>query len=1056
MNKLSLIAFTVAAFSHSTLAETQPAPAPTPAPTVSTANLTRATASLTDAECLAIAEYTQRATLAAMRVYADPDWLGDRGMAHKAMKAIDALPKDGLPDDCRRYMEEYATLVITSLEKHKELSRELSDSNRDDIWEIQGRLQKHVKQQWEDKLALSARHFRGSLMGTGWENAVFEKARQELTLGLGEAQEFIAAHPLQKENKEGDIKRVAAYLQHCLKKPQPALTAAEARQNLERQEIFRHLDPERRVGEGRTFYAIHEGTSHAVRLPHDASTGCAWKLMSPVDESLWSVEWQVVPTASLKGQKPHGEARSCTPLPDTAECAVAIIHLKKPGTVILHFACVQEATGTPIVEKNITFHVRRVDDYRAIMDTNPLPEPEPAGPLPEPGTASLTDADCLAIQRYLDELFRIAVQESAKAEEMQERVPVDSIRSQATHMAWNYKVPRDFLDFLNEHDLLDSHHRAGVNALERKEYEERYGKKITEEMRQEMRETRKKLDEEEKAMWEKLRRKYPRAIIIANAHPRIVVNQMYRSYRTIDDSARQFYAEHPDMKNVSDRLARSTFFRYLGKKRAAQERNLATARRAVERLDALRLLGVNLLEDQNDSRYLYGQVGHPAKSIIFPSAPETGFTWQLESPLAEDAPVQVEWHRMPAERLRKLQKMDIIDMDIPDSAQVDIATIHMKKEGKVKLRFNYMHPADTEALLTKRAEFNIEARDADMEDMVATEEPTPQPQGGDVSTFTDAECLAISTWLHRANAATLNAAADSIEEEEQLGSADFARLYAAEMTDALPADLRELAHAYSELIRSTQEKVAALSKQREELEKAGEEQLEAQQEELFKQMRRISRQYEKELKALKAQYARAAFICNHMDSTAVQEAIAGLMEENEKAEAFLKANPKLKKGKRATAIAWLRHGAAEPQPEETAEAARSRISRMDLLYRLNFGEVGLFSSCSSSVGDTDGNLLPDDRQSGYSWQLATPLPEDSPVQLEWLHMSGAEVQEIKERGLLSFVHNLPTSPDVTAVAVHYVKPGKITLNFVYTRPGEEKPLLSRKMSFEVEANEEDD
>ncbi len=326
-----------------------------------------------------------------------------------------------------------------------------------------------------------------------------------------------------------------------------------------------------------------------------------------------------------------------------------------------------------------------------------------------------------------------------------------------------------------------------------------------------------------------------------------------------------------------------------------------------------------------------------------------------------------------------------------------------------------------------------------------------------VASLTDAENITVLSSIRRVRSVALHLAADSIEQEENISEADFARKAAAEMTDELPADLRDFVHASSALICDTQEKLQTVEQQLRELSRAedeGEDQevVAKQSKPLFRQLRNIRKQHQNDAEVLEAQYPRAAFLSKHLGTHAVEEALTDIERERDKARAFLEAHPEMKSGKRATVVAYLRHLATEPQPEITAEYARATLAKLDLLSRLDFTQDGMLRDCRLHVGMNTPWFFPDDRHSGYSWKLATPLPEDSPVKLEWLTLPNAELKELQSIGILSTLYEFSRSPDTTIVSIHAVKEGKVTLSFIFSKAGEE-PLLNMKIT--VEAKEED-
>ncbi len=1046
MKILPIIAFSAVALGAH--AGAQQAPAPQEAPPAEAPSATDTVSTLSDAECLAIVNYMRRAEKLTREIWAGT-WKGEGSMAEQAIQAVTALPMEGMPDDFRRFMEEYGALVSASLAKGNELSRKISDSNVDDAGDYLREFNKNTQKLREDKLALAARYARASVLGTDWEQKVYDSAKTDLRTMNESATAYFKTSPL--EEKEKPDNRVAEYLLYLTQQPQPELTATEARHLLERRETMKRLAPRWDLEDGRTLYGVHEGTSYAIRLPQDAATGCMWKLAdNQVEGKNITVEWQTVPTESLKKEKPHGEARTLTPLPSTPETTVALVNLKKAGTAILRFQCLKEGEATPLATKVITFYIRRVDDYRPLMETDPLPEPEPL-PHFEPGVDSLTDEECLRLYRFLRDAYCDAMEESATAVSRRERVQLNVVA--AGGLAYESdKLPRDFHDYLTEYHNLIIRHAAKERAIDRKLYDLRYSKEDTREERKALRKQRKELNKEKEDIEKMLKEKYPRAIILRNATLQEAIRSVFNSYNNMDDEAKRFHAENPDMKEASHRIALPAYFRSLAAKRRQQEDSVPAARRFLKRLDALRVMKVIVGSEPYEC--IYGEEDEVGGALILPLAPVTGYDWKLATPLAEDAPVKVDWHRMPTARLEKLREAGVISSELPKSEQVAIATVTLKKKGETTLRFVCTSVDDNEPLLTERAEVEIRAKDEDEDELNLPELP-PVPEGEGVAALTDAECIAIASYLHRSRNVTLHIAADSIEQEKHIGETDFARIVAAELTDDVPADMRDFVHASSALICSTEEKLAPLNSQLREIQRAEADDAEEQARPLMRQCQNIWAQHRYDARALELKHPRAAFLSEHMGSCAVQEVLADLNLERSKARAFLKAHPELQKGKRATVIAYLRHVAGEKRPELTAEAARESVTKLDLISRLGYSENGAYSSWRSPEEETWTRIFPDDRKSGYSWQLATPLPEDSPVQLEWLTVPSAELRELRNYGVLNLMSDISDAPETTIATIRAVKEGKITLHFVFTKPGEEDPLLSRKIEFDVRAKEED-
>ncbi len=1054
MKTLPIIVF--AAFTLSVNAQTEAQQPPPPQPTAP-AGTASAVNTLSDAECIAVASYMQRLKRAAMENWVQ-GWLEESNSLELTLNELPKLPAEGVPDDFRRYVEEYCALVLASNAKRNELSGSMVNIKVDDAWDISRQIGEVDKKLREDKLALVARYSRASLLGSGWETRVYNRAKFELLLGEGSAKAYQEANPLKENEKADSSRNIAGYLQHLLAQPQPELTAESARRLLEQRETLRLLDPTWRLEETKEFFGVRKGTRYVVRLPQDAGTGCTWQLADPLTEdSLVSVEWETVPTTSLKKNWPHGKGvQLANPLPSTPETRVASVLTKKAGTAVLRFNCVREGSGEIVASKVLIFYVRHANDYRPLMETDPIPEPEPT-PLFEPGVASLSDEECLALQRYLQMVYCYTAEECAKAVENQEHLQVPGINAGAlpTLLFQAPKLPQDFHDYLVEHHNLFIGIRATSRSLDRKEYNYRYGKGITKEQRRELREERKQLQQRKDAMWKTLREKYPRAIILRNAGALSVIDQIYESYNTTDADARRFFAQHPEMRDAITKLSKSTYFRFLAEERNKEEISVAAARRLLERLDALRVMGAVL--NGEGRHHFYGLAGESSNAIILPLAPETGFGWKLEGELSEDSPVQVEWHQMESEKLRKLKDLGLISDDLPESPQLSIATLRMVKKGSAKLRFICTRPGDEEPLLATRAEGEVRTMDEDEEERPL--DPSPglpgaQPEAT-VAQLSDAECLALLRYIRQAKAVSALAVADAIEMEEDMGNADLARLAAAELTDDIPADMRDFIHAYSALLHSTEQKLQTLNHQIRELRKeSGEEEDEEQLKPLRRQYRHVCRQHEQDAEALKAACPRAGFLCEYLSTDAVEEVMQELAEESERAQAFLAAHPKLKLGKRATAIAWLRHVAGEKLSEPTAAEARDTIRKLDLVNRLRFAPHTV-SQRRLPTGETIPNLLPHDAASGYSWQLSTPLPDDAPLKLEWHTLPTAELEQLQDRGVVDSYRDIPGAPDTTIATLRTEKAGKMTLEFHYSKPGEAKPLLKRKIIIEIREQEED-
>ncbi len=709
MKIFPIILLTAAAIAHSPGARAQEAPSPAPQ-AVEALSLTMVN-NLTDAECIAITHFMQRADDTTLNTWSSEQPGGESSKASEAARLIAQLPCEGLPDDFRRYIEEYCALVQKAMEKHTQLQKEITESSGDATHDLLNALHNTEKQLRQDLLALSARYSRASILGTGWERNAYERARTDLRLQQGSARAFIEANPLPKKMKPDSSRRISAYLQYLLHLPRPELTAAEARRHLERMEILKNLDPTWQLENSLQFYGINEGASYAIRLPLEASTGCSWKLAeTPSEGALFSVEWQRVATESLRVNKPHGSARAVCPLPSTPETMVATLQLKKAGTAVLRFLCIREGVEAPVAEKTVTFYIRRSDDYRPLMETEPLPEPPPAAPRYEPGIASLSDEECLSIYRYLQQAYCKAMESAAQSVEKKENVQLNSVAAFALSMKID-KLPQDFHDYLIEFHNLTIRHRAKVRTLERKEYDLRHGKGITPEQRKALSKEYRELEKQEEEMEKSLKEKYPRAIILANASVQDAIRQVFRSYNSADSVLKSFYAENPDMKDASRTLSLSAYFRHLGAARAGQEQTVTAARRALERLDALRIMQAKASFDPQ--RTLYGEARENVQALLFPSAPSTGFSWHLESPLPADSPVEVEWKQIPSARLLKLEEMGVLHGDIPRSEELSVAIIRLKKAGRVQLRFFCTRPGDEEPLLKGSAEIHIRANGDD-------------------------------------------------------------------------------------------------------------------------------------------------------------------------------------------------------------------------------------------------------------------------------------------------------------------------------------------------------
>ncbi len=711
MNRLSLLALGAIALAGAVRADAPAVPEATPAAPGAAAPSFSAVSSLSDAECLAIAQYMQQADLAVMNTWLLHRRGSDSSRAAKCAKAIATLPADGLPDDFRRYMQEYCALVISASEKHAALNTEMLGSGGGDAtWDLLAQIRELEEQQRKDTLALGSRYTRASLLGSGWEKKAIDRAKNDLLIGNERARAYLQATPEAAKEKPDSLQLARAYVRYLTEQPLPGITAAEARRMLERMELLKLLDPGGELERNLAIHGVHTGDACAVRLPHDASTQCSWKLAEPLEEdAIVSIEWQLVPTESLKAPKPHGNARPYTPVPSTPEAAVALLRLNRPGTANLRFICTRAGDDTPLAEKTLTFYIRRTDDYRPLMDTETQAD-APYIESHEPGVASLSDQECLAIHLYLQKVFCAAMEECAQTIEKQQRVNANVVAASSLPSPMD-KLPQDFHGFQWAYHKVNVTNASAISDIDSKEGQLDYGAGANREQRRAFRKQRDEINQRWRDQLRELKDKYPRASILTNDNVRSAIFAIYDSYNSVDSRVKQFYAEQPEMKEVSHTKSRAGYFRYLAAERAKEEHTIEAARRTLERLDALRLLKASIY---NTPRHCFhGTEGDGVRAVVLPAAPATGFSWKLASPLPEDSPVEVSWTNMPAARLHKLREMRVIDEKLPESDELTIATIRLKKAGTAELRFICTRPGDDEPLLTENAEIEIRAKEED-------------------------------------------------------------------------------------------------------------------------------------------------------------------------------------------------------------------------------------------------------------------------------------------------------------------------------------------------------
>ncbi len=1053
MKIIPIIAFSAFALgcAGATFAEQQPAAtASAPAPAAS------AVGSLSDAECIAVAQFMRAIDKAVINSYLGKKQAGERTKAISACAAIAALPMDGLPDDFRQYVKEYTDMVIKATEKTYDIEMKIRNASNDDAWDLLNESNAIEKQLRTDLMALAARYSRASILGSGWEKNALDLARTEVRSRSGRSKAFFEANPDFLEDEPEHRGVYLEYLAYLSALPSPELTAAEARALLEKGDVLKRLDPAGTVQQSLTYYGFHEGDKVAVRLPHDGSTGYTWKL-DPEGSAMdiLDAEWKVMVTDTIRGKNPHDEFRPVTPVPTTPDAAVAFINLNKEGAAVMRFICTREGVAEPIAAKVVTLHVRRWDDYRPLTETGPMPKKPEVKPVPA-GVASLSDAECVAIFRHLQKAYDTAMEESARAAEKQEGVQLQTTAALALPFKLD-GLPQDFYDYIEEHHNLIIRLAAQERALDDRQYELNYDKADHKEERKAIRKARKELAQRREEVDKMLKEKYPRAIILRNDAVRPAIRKAYRVYNNVEDEAKQFYAEHPDMKDMSNKKSRAAFFRYLSAERRKMEPSVANARRWLERLDALRILQADAYADEYHS--FYGVAGGSTESVVLPADPSTGYSWKLADTLADDAPVQVEWRQMPTEQLQKLADLGVIGKDLPQSKEASVAIIRMKKEGTAKLHFVLTREGDAEPLLSKRAEVEVRTRDEDEILWQDVHAPAPAPKDAPtVADLSEAECSAILAYIDKARVASQLAVAEAIEMEEEVGEADFAKAAAALPMDGMPADFTGYVKETSELIAEMSAKAEEFSKAFEKIRKAEPEDEDEQMKPLRRQYRAFMKESEAKSKALEAKYPRATFLADTPSSRAASRTLAELEDEdNEKVKTFFAAHPKLKKGKRATAIAYLRACAEEEQPAAASAEARAKVAKLDLVHRLDFS-----GSSHRVTWDLDEErahpfLFPHDAASGYTWQLAEPLPADSPVSIEWQTQPTAGLKELQDIGVLSTWSDVPEkAPETTIASLRTVKPGKATVTFVYSKPKEKEPLLKMKFSIEVEADEDDE
>ncbi len=948
-------------------------------------------ASLTDAECLALARYVQQAE----RLIADT-WVRywDNSYERRMLKAADKLrklPMEGMPEDFRCFLEEGFALFSGAMPGILDVQSDLPDSGTGpEHRRVQQELDKLRAQFYERALALETKYPRAAIFGIRNLMQRHDRYTSELHLRQGRARAFLDAHPEVEAPEVLPSARLECFQRYLAQLPLPELTAHQARLRLKRMEAHRLLDPDGELQDNIYHIKYRVGDRFVVRLPHVASTGGRWQLGTELPEdAAVSVSWRLEPQDATPTQ------------------ALATVEFRKAEkNVVLPFICVNPQDEVPLARKTYTFDIKPQTDP-------PRPEPQliPDVPKQEPGVNTLTDDEVRDIDHQLQRCYRDTMWKAARAAAWGGEPSLTALSACALPDSFFRKLPPDFHNY-----MVEVHTR--LTPLEEKLREnEHQQQEISNSAEQHaaLQQEQAALEAERDKLEQALQEKYPRACILDYARPKDIVARERENFRKEEGAAKDYYERYPEMREVSRNEALNYYFRYLSDLSTHWPYNLA--RQRVERLDALRLMKV--MPGKPLRYYLTPSDRAEVMSILLPCASATGCSWKLDRVLPADAPVQVEWTPLPAARLRQLKDRDVIVDELPDSDEVMVASI--RKATNVSLRFVCTRPGEREPLLRASAEIAVgELMPGDLRETSTT---PPQPEC--VPSFTDEEALAIETWLHRIRPALLLGMADKLEQDKLVTPAHMADIISAQPMEELPDDVRAYIKKLCALTCATEQQLNNTQA-----------------------IDPFMAQSVEKYRALDKQYPRAGFLITHPSLNgwvAFEDLRCGLG----KAAAFLAAHPEMDREDNATKVAWLRHLAAEPQPEPTLDSAQATLARLALLNRLQDAGNGSITSFSMRMGEVDSQLLPDDRRSGYAWQLATPLPPDSPVQVEWHHLPTAELQALRALGLRFSRRLMPNSPDITIATFRARQAGKVRLNLIYTRPGEEEPLLRQEFHVDV-------
>ncbi len=948
-------------------------------------------ASLTDAECLALARYVQQAE----RLIADT-WvrywdLSDSKKYLKLITALRKLPTEGMPEDFLCFLEESFALITRAMPGIIEIESELPHSGTGpENRRVRGDMNRLEAQFMADALALEATYPRAAMFGIRNLMQLHYRHHSELLLRQGRAKDFLDAHPELEAPEILPTNRIDCFRRYLAKLPMPELTAAQARRRLERMEAHKLMDPDGNLQFNVYHIKYRVGDRCEIRFPHVASTGGRWQLGTELPEdAAVSVSWRLEPQNATPTQ------------------ALATVEFRKAEkNVVLPFVCVNPQDEVPLARKTYTFDIKPQTDP-------PRPEPQliPDVPKQEPGVDTLTDDEVRDIDHQLQRCYRDAMWKAARAAAWGGEPSLTALSACALPDSFFRKLPPDFHNY-----MVEVHTR--LTPLEEKLREnERQQQEISNSAEQHaaLQQKQAALEAERDKLEQALQEKYPRACILAYARPKDIVARERENFRKEEGAAKDYYERYPEMRDLTRNEALNYYFRYLSDLSTHWPYNLA--RQRVERLDVPRLMKVT--PGKNLRYYLTSHEHDEARAILLPCASATGYSWKLDRVLPADAPVQVEWTPLPAARLRQLKDRDVIVDELPDSDEVMVASI--RKATNVSLRFVCTRPGEREPLLRASAEIAVgELMPGDLRETSTT---PPQPEC--VPSFTDEEALAIETWLHRIRPALLLGMADKLEQDKLVTPAHMADIISAQPMEELPDDVRAYIKKLCALTCATEQQLNNTQA-----------------------IDPIMAQSVEKYRALDKQYPRAGFLCAHPNLNgwvAFEDLRSGLG----KAAAFLAAHPEMDREDNATKVAWLRHLAAEPQPEPTQDSAHATLARLALLNRLQDAGNGSITSFPMRMGEVDSQLLPDDRRSGYAWQLASPLPPDSPVQVEWHHLPTAELQSLRALGLRVTRSCIPNSPDITIATFRAQQAGKVRLNLIYTRPGEEEPLLRQEFNIEV-------